>query len=329
MDGRRLFFVLIVGLGISGCATTYQRGGFTGGFDEHKVNDSAYVVSFRGNGYASSERVWYFWIYRCAELTQQNGYQLFTIRAPQAPTAALPGNFPSLAPDDAGDSDSGFVKVAAHYTAPTIITVPGSRGASKWTSSGTVLMFHAPLPEEVLWTLNAQNVLDQLRPYVTSNGKVAPPSRTNLYKQALVAHVRIDLGDGMKVGPVSALPLAPPAASSSQPAAVPVSVSAAQPRSVEDVQSNIDIARFLALHAIYREHVLRGMDATSGRVVLAFTVTSAGMVKDIRVVSSSFSDRVFISELSNLIRLTPFGVRNVSDTRVTDFPISFAPVSAL
>ena len=142
MDGRRMVFVFIAAMGIAGCATTYQHNGLTGGFDERKVNDSAYVVSFRGNGYASSDRVWYFWIYRCAELTRQSGYQLFTIRAPQAPTAAVPRGMPSLVADDAGKSDSDFVKVAAHYHAPTVTVIPGAGGgASKWTSSGTVLMF--------------------------------------------------------------------------------------------------------------------------------------------------------------------------------------------
>jgi hypothetical protein len=37
-------------------------------------------VAFDGNGYATKERVYYFWIYRCAELTLQQGYSLYVVR---------------------------------------------------------------------------------------------------------------------------------------------------------------------------------------------------------------------------------------------------------
>lgn len=319
MDGRRCGLVLLTALALAGCATSYQRSGLTGGFNERKINASAYVVSFRGNGYTSEDKVWYFWIYRCAELTRQSGYQIFTIRATQAPTAANPGELPGLVANAALASGSGFVKVG-HYTAPTIIAIPGSSGSRFWTSSGTVLMFH-DLPTEVLWTLDAQKVLDQLRPYVSSDGKAAPPTRTNLYEQALVAHARIDLG------PAVAAPANPSASSASQGAGIGSPDSNLQPRSIEDVQRSLDITKLLVLHAFYHDHVLRGADVTSGRLVLSFTVTANGIVQNLHITSSSFSDRVFVAQVSNLVRSTAFGARNVADTHV-EIPISFAPMSA-
>ena len=60
--------VLVVA-SLASCATGYQANGITGGYTEKKITDSAYVVSFGGNGFATKDRVYYFWMYRCAELT--------------------------------------------------------------------------------------------------------------------------------------------------------------------------------------------------------------------------------------------------------------------
>lgn len=62
---------------LSGCTTAYGPHGFTGGYTETKIDDSTYRVVFNGNGQTSRDMVWYYWIYRCAELTTQNGYEFF------------------------------------------------------------------------------------------------------------------------------------------------------------------------------------------------------------------------------------------------------------
>lgn len=61
------------------CATTYQAAGFTGGYEDARLDETTYLVSFRGNGYTSRERVETLLLYRCAELTQQAGLDYFVL----------------------------------------------------------------------------------------------------------------------------------------------------------------------------------------------------------------------------------------------------------
>ena len=68
-------FVLI--LGLCGCATTYQKDGFTGGYSDMKLGKDLFQISFRGNGYTGSGRVQNFFLRRCAELTIEQGYEYF------------------------------------------------------------------------------------------------------------------------------------------------------------------------------------------------------------------------------------------------------------
>ena len=54
-----IFGAILLVLSLSSCATSYQSRGITGGYAEKKITDSAYVVSFGGNGFASKDRdIW-------------------------------------------------------------------------------------------------------------------------------------------------------------------------------------------------------------------------------------------------------------------------------
>jgi len=64
---------------LSGCATGYQRQGWTGGYSEMKVQDDIFKVGFRGNGYCGSGRAEDFALLRCAEVALENGYKYFII----------------------------------------------------------------------------------------------------------------------------------------------------------------------------------------------------------------------------------------------------------
>jgi len=64
---------------VSGCATGYQREGFTGGYTDMKLQDDIFKVGFRGNGYCGSERAENFALLRCAEVALENGYNYFII----------------------------------------------------------------------------------------------------------------------------------------------------------------------------------------------------------------------------------------------------------
>jgi len=73
------YFVFIMVLALTGCATTYQRQSFTGGYSETQLGENVFQVSFRGNGYTSRERASDFSILRCAELALENGFRYFVI----------------------------------------------------------------------------------------------------------------------------------------------------------------------------------------------------------------------------------------------------------
>jgi hypothetical protein len=77
-DNFKIVFILVFML-LGGCATPYQNSGFTGGFEETKISDNSYRVSFRGNGYSTSHRTIDFNLLRSAELTVRDGFEYFII----------------------------------------------------------------------------------------------------------------------------------------------------------------------------------------------------------------------------------------------------------
>jgi hypothetical protein len=69
-----LAVTLVVG---SACATSYQKMGMTGGFEEQKVTEDTYLVHFMANAYTRPDRVSVYILYRCAELTVEKGFDYF------------------------------------------------------------------------------------------------------------------------------------------------------------------------------------------------------------------------------------------------------------
>ncbi len=69
---------------LSSCATPYQPQGFTGGYSEERSNNIA-QVSFRGNRFNSPDTLHAYLLRRCAEVSQQNGYDYFALVNSEAP----------------------------------------------------------------------------------------------------------------------------------------------------------------------------------------------------------------------------------------------------
>jgi len=175
-----------------------------------------------------------------------------------------------------------------------------------------VLMFHDPLPDETLWAFSSKAILEELKPYVTSNGSAPAPSRSEILKHAFSTRDRIEFGDRIKVSATGAFTAA------DAPAGM-------RPRSASSIQTGVDFTRLLMLQAGYREYSLHNLDALGGQVVLAFVISPTGIVQDARVVSTTFRDRGFVEYILNVIRQTNFGPGDFGDTRVNEFPISFFP----
>jgi hypothetical protein len=77
----RLFktgFVLLLSF-LIGCATAYQHDALTGGYTNARVDANTYRVRFKGNNYTSQQKVEHYLLYRCAEITDQLGYDHFVV----------------------------------------------------------------------------------------------------------------------------------------------------------------------------------------------------------------------------------------------------------
>lgn len=64
---------------LAGCATAYQHEKITGGYTNFPLEETTYRVRFKGNNYTSRDKVELFLLYRCAELTEQLGYNHFVL----------------------------------------------------------------------------------------------------------------------------------------------------------------------------------------------------------------------------------------------------------
>jgi len=64
---------------LAGCATGYHRAGFTGGYKDSKITSDTFQVSFQGNAWISAQKARNYLLYRCAEVTLENGFDYFRI----------------------------------------------------------------------------------------------------------------------------------------------------------------------------------------------------------------------------------------------------------
>ncbi len=83
----------------TGCSTPYQPLGMMGGYNSHQMKETVFEVSFKGNANTSYDHVMDHLLYRCAELTRENGFEYFIViqdqsfsdRTDQSSTMDQPG----------------------------------------------------------------------------------------------------------------------------------------------------------------------------------------------------------------------------------------------
>jgi hypothetical protein len=121
---------------LAGCMTGYQPHGMTGGHQERKLDEDMYHVSFHGNGNTPRAVVLKYFLYRCAELTLERGYDYFELYAPER-AAALP-------------DEPRFVKTQYTYTITT------------WSASAIVRMYPKDLMMSAPTLFSAREVVGLL-----------------------------------------------------------------------------------------------------------------------------------------------------------------------
>ena len=188
MIKKIILFALVVFLN-SACVTAYGPYGPTGGYTDKKIDDDTYIVSFIGNSNTPTDRVWAYWIYRCAELTKEKGFDYFTL-TPIDKTSKyydkqadeLAYKFTMIDPSHlVGDADNNFIKT---YTI-TVVT---------YTSRAQVDMYKHPGPRDITFMLNAQTILKELDQFIKTKGKSELMERkTLLMRAAIEAAIRRNL----------------------------------------------------------------------------------------------------------------------------------------
>ena len=89
--------ILVGAMLLSGCATSYQSTGLSGGYSETKLAPDVVRVIFRGNGYTKIERAQDFALLRASELSIQAGFPYFVVLNEQNDSKAQSINTPGTA----------------------------------------------------------------------------------------------------------------------------------------------------------------------------------------------------------------------------------------
>ena len=89
--------LLIPLLILAGCATPYQQSSLLGGFKEVRLSENSFRVTFKGNGYTSSDKAANYCLLRCAELCIENGYKHFVLISENAHTRNTTHTTPAYA----------------------------------------------------------------------------------------------------------------------------------------------------------------------------------------------------------------------------------------
>ena len=135
---KYLLILILSSILLSGCATTYQSSGFSGGYSETQLDENVFKVAFRGNGYTGRERVADFTLLRSAELSLQNGYKYFVVIDANSYTSNSTHTTPTRSNTTANVYGSGNY---AYGNATTTTYGGQTYNISKPSSSNTIVCF--------------------------------------------------------------------------------------------------------------------------------------------------------------------------------------------
>jgi hypothetical protein len=187
------FLLSACALLLAGCLgpTPYQVRQVNGGYGEREAGTDRWYVEFYGNGFTARDTVLVYWMYRCAELTVQKGYDYFIlIEGGSATVSALEIPYRQALDED---SEQGFTTVRVKGGGFTYVPIytPGAAARPAWSARGTIQMFKgSPNPDEQAFV--AKPLMDKLGPAV----RQASQAGTNV---ALPAELR-EIQEGAQVG---------------------------------------------------------------------------------------------------------------------------------
>ncbi|HTZ18983.1 MAG TPA: hypothetical protein VMB78_11155 [Dissulfurispiraceae bacterium] len=78
-DSAELPAIVVLFLWIFGCATPYQKKGFSGGYEDARIRDNIYYVDLQTNAYTSQVTAAQYFHRRVKEICLENGYSDYRI----------------------------------------------------------------------------------------------------------------------------------------------------------------------------------------------------------------------------------------------------------
>lgn len=155
MPIRNVVVVAAASALLAGCATPYQPLGpmsLSGGYRDLSLGNDVYRISFGANGFTTHETAQTLWLWRCAELTLERGFDGFQIMSDMHLSDAIPA---LRGPDDVAFSPASYV----------VIPVPVD-DSNKPFLSGDIRLLKAPLEQSPPKVFEAHALKDTLAPYV-------------------------------------------------------------------------------------------------------------------------------------------------------------------
>jgi hypothetical protein len=142
---------------IEGCATGYTDRGMMGGYSETRLDENVFQVSFRGNGYTSSERASDFTMLRSAELVLEHGYKYFAVIDQDSSVSNSTYTTPTTTNTNVNVFGTGN---SAFGTATSTTTGGQTYNISKPSSSNTIVGF-VEKPDDI-FTYNAEFIFQSI-----------------------------------------------------------------------------------------------------------------------------------------------------------------------
>ena len=166
---------------LAACVTIYGRASATGGFgySEYKIDDRTYQVRFAGIPPLTREQVELFWLYRCAYLAREKGYELFALAFPPAVRTDAFKSLPAASPALFLANTRERRNMYRHVELIRAFFVPGPR---YWVSRGVMRVFHESLPADVPFAFRAQVIIDMLQPLVDAAHEAERKNDSGPYK---------------------------------------------------------------------------------------------------------------------------------------------------
>lgn len=149
-------FILI----LSGCASTYGPRGSMGGYEEKSVGKDMLEVRFYGNQHTPSEKTTRMLLYRCAELTIENGFDSFVLMQDQSYSEKTVNNPTLNQPAETRESASMGIRtvIMPDLTQPTTST--------NWIGVFVIAMFNdgdSPYSNYKKSGLDAGKIIEDLK----------------------------------------------------------------------------------------------------------------------------------------------------------------------